>query len=75
MCRGDITNKSADYLWDFISRFLDDADEEPDAIVLGCTELDMLFRDQAISGADDLIPVIDSTEAHIESIVECCLSD
>jgi aspartate racemase len=75
LCRGDITNKSADYLWDFISRFLDDADEEPDAIVLGCTELDMLFRDQAIRGADDLIPVIDSTEAHIESIVECCLSD
>ena len=75
LCRGDITRESTDYLWDFICRVLDDSDDEPDAIILGCTELDMLVKDATIAGSDDFIPIIDSTEAHIETIVDHCLSD
>lgn len=48
----------------------DDQDDRPDAVILGCTELNMILSQ------DDLdIPVIDSTEAHINKLADLCLSD
>ena len=75
LCRGAVTDESADFLVDFIRKFPTDSEPEPDAIILGCTELDMLIKSESIRGQRKKIPIIDSTKAHIESIVKHCLSD
>ncbi|MBR5669823.1 aspartate/glutamate racemase family protein [Candidatus Saccharibacteria bacterium] len=75
LCRGVVTDESADFLVDFIRKFPTDSEPEPDAIILGCTELDMLIKSESIMGQRKKIPIIDSTKAHIESIVKHCLSD
>ena len=39
-----------------------------DGIILGCTEIEMLIKSKDIQ-----IPIFDTTQSHIDSIVDICL--
>ena len=39
-----------------------------DGIILGCTELEMLIKQEDLN-----IPIFDTTQSHIDSIVDHCL--
>ena len=41
-----------------------------EGIILGCTEIEMLIKPNDIS-----IPIFDTTQSHIDSIVELCLGE
>ena len=71
LCHGTVTCKSRMFMSDFLGQFMAGAGPKPDAIILGCTELDMIIDSDFVGE----IPVIDSTAAHIKKIVELCLSD
>lgn len=70
LCHGVVTPESKEFMMNFIYQFPADSDIRPDAIVLGCTELDMIITPDDID-----LPLIDSTQAHIDKIVELCLGD
>lgn len=72
LCRGIVMYRSRKHLMDFIRNFTanDLPELRPEAIVLGCTELDMI-----LGPADVDIPLVDSTQVHIDKLVELCLSD
>lgn len=54
----------------FIWQFPSDSNIRPDAIILGCTELDMIITPDDVD-----LPLIDSTQAHIDKLVNLCLED
>lgn len=68
LCHGMVTPESKEFMMNFIYQFPADSDIRPDAIILGCTELDMIITPDDID-----LPLIDSTQAHIDKIVELCL--
>lgn len=70
LCHGVITPESKEFMMNFIWQFPLDSDIRPDAIILGCTELEMILKQDDID-----IPLINSTQAHIDKIVELCLED
>ena len=70
LCRGVATPESKEFMMNFIWQFPSDSDIRPDAIVLGCTELEMILEQDDVD-----IPLINSTQAHIDKIVELCLED
>lgn len=45
-------------------------DESADAIILGCTELPLLFKDHTLP-----VPVIDTMQLHIAALVDAILAD
>lgn len=70
LCRGMVTPESKEFMMNFIWQFPSDSDSRPDAIILGCTELNMIITPDDID-----LPLIDSTKAHVDKIVELCLED
>ncbi len=70
LCHGVVTLESKEFMMNFIHQFPADSDIRPDAVVLGCTELDMIITPEDVD-----LPLIDSTQAHIDKIVELCLED
>ena len=70
LCHGVVTPESKEFMINFVYQFPADSDDRPDAIVLGCTELEMILEPDDVS-----IPLINSTQAHIDKIVELCLED
>ena len=70
LCHGVVTLESKEFMMNFIHQFPADSDIRPDAVVLGCTELDRIITPDDIDR-----PLIDSTQAHIDKIVELCLGD
>ncbi|MBR3052024.1 amino acid racemase [Candidatus Saccharibacteria bacterium] len=74
LCHGIVRPESKEFIINFITefiyRFSVDSDFRPDAIVLGCTELNMLLKPSDVG-----LPLIDSTMAHINKLVDLCLSD
>lgn len=70
LCHGVVTPESKEFMMNFIYQFPADSDIRPDAVVLGCTELDMIITPEDVD-----LPLIDSTRAHIDKIVELCLGD
>ena len=69
LCHGIVTTESKEFMMNFVYQFPTDSDLRPDAIVLGCTELNMILEPDDVD-----IPLIDSTQVHIDKLVECCLS-
>lgn len=70
LCHGVVTAESKEFMMNFVYQFPADSDIRPDAIVLGCTELEMILEQDDVD-----IPLINSNQAHIDKIVELCLGD
>ena len=70
LCHGVVIPESKEFMMNFVYRFPCDRDERPDAVVLGCTELNMVLEPNDVD-----IPLVDSTNEHIEKLVDLCLSD
>lgn len=68
LCHGIVTSESKEFMVNFAYQFPCDSDERPDAVILGCTELNMILQPGDVD-----IPLIDSTQAHIDKLVELCL--
>ena len=66
LCKGRINDNSRDYYIDVINNMKKQSDIK--GIILGCTEIEML-----ISQKDLDIPVFDTTQSHIDSIVDYSL--
>ena len=70
LCHGVVTAESKEFMMNFVYQFPADSDIRPDAIILGCTELEMILEQDDVD-----IPLVNSTQAHIDKIVELCLGD
>ena len=70
LCHGIVTLESKQFMVNFINQFPADSDERPDAIILGCTELNMILEPD-----DVVVPLVDSTKAHIDKLVNLCLEN
>ncbi|MCR5572604.1 MAG: amino acid racemase [Candidatus Saccharibacteria bacterium] len=70
LCHGVVTPESKEFMVNFVNQFPSDSDIRPDAIILGCTELNMILEPDDVD-----VPIIDSTQAHIDALVDLCLSD
>ena len=67
---GIVTPESKEFMMNFVYQFPSDSEFRPDAIVLGCTELNMILEPGDVD-----IPLIDSTQAHIDKLVDLCLPE
>ena len=66
LCKGNIKDTSKEYYVEIINNM--EKEYNIEGIIFGCTEIEMLVKQ------DDLnIPVFDTTQAHIDSIVEYSL--
>lgn len=70
LCHGVVTPESKEFMVNFAYQFPADSDIRPDAIILGCTELEMILEPDDID-----IPLVNSTQAHIDKLVDLCLED
>lgn len=61
--RGIVRNETAARVLEIASRMA--AEQQIDAVVLGCTELPLLFE-----GRKTAVPVLDTMQAHIEALVD-----
>ena len=62
LCKGEIKDSSREYYIHCINRMIDEDGIE--GVILGCTEIEMLIKDGDVS-----IPLYDTTQAHIDSLV------
>lgn len=66
LCKGEINDSSREYYIGVINEMIKQNDIK--GVILGCTEIEMLIKQ------DDLdIPIFDTTQAHIDSIVDYAL--
>ena len=70
LCHGIVVPESKEFIINFICQFPCDSNECPDAVILGCTELNMIIKPEDVD-----IPLVDSTQAHIDKLVNLCFSD
>jgi aspartate racemase len=68
LCKGEIKEESRKYYIDIINKMI--KENHIEGIILGCTEIEMLIKQNDIS-----IPIFDTTQSHIDSIVELCLGE
>lgn len=66
LCKGEIKDNSRDYYKDIINNMIRENNIE--GIILGCTEIEMLIKQEDLS-----IPIFDTTQSHIDSIVNYSL--
>ncbi len=66
LCKGVILDESRKYYIDVINRMIEENNIE--GIILGCTEIEMLIKEKDVD-----IPVFDTTQSHIDEIVNYCL--
>lgn len=66
LCKGIIKNSSKKYYIDVINNMIKTNNIE--GIILGCTEIEMLIKPEDLN-----IPIFDTTQSHIDSIVEYSL--
>ena len=66
LCKGKINDSSRDYYKKVIKRMIEEKGIE--GIILGCTEIEMLIKQSDLD-----IPIFDTTQSHIDEIVEYCL--
>ena len=62
LCKGEIKNSSRDYYISVINNMIQQNDIK--GVILGCTEIEMLVKKTDLD-----IPVFDTTQSHIDSIV------
>ncbi|MGI5897549.1 MAG: aspartate/glutamate racemase family protein [Candidatus Dojkabacteria bacterium] len=68
LCKGIIKEESKEYYIKVINEMIKEAKIE--GIILGCTEIEMLIKQNDID-----IPIFDTTQAHIDSIVNCLTNE
>ena len=66
LCKGEIKDSSKKYFVDVINKMVKEDDIK--GIILGCTEIEMLVEQNDLS-----IPIFDTTQSHIDSIVDYSL--
>ena len=63
LCKGEIKETSKKYYIDCINHMI--KKDGIEGVILGCTEIEMLIKQEDIT-----IPVYDTTQAHINSLVD-----
>ena len=66
LCKGEIKDSSKKYFVDVINNMV--KEDGIEGIILGCTEIEMLVKQNDLS-----IPIFDTTQSHIDSIVDYSL--
>lgn len=66
LCKGEIKDTSRKYYIDEINRMI--REKNIKGIILGCTEIEMLIKQNDLD-----IPIFDTTQSHIDAIVDYCL--
>lgn len=66
LCKGEVNDTSREYYKKVISEMI--KENEIEGIILGCTEIEMLIKQSDLD-----IPIFDTTQSHIDSIVEYSL--
>lgn len=66
LCKGEIKESSKKYFVDVINKMV--KEDGIKGIILGCTEIEMLVKQSDLS-----IPIFDTTQSHIDSIVDYSL--
>lgn len=66
LCKGNINEQSRKYYIDTINKMV--GLNNIKGIILGCTEIEMLIKQQDLD-----IPIFDTTQSHIDTIVDCSL--
>lgn len=66
LCKGEIKDSSREYYIDVINSMKQKNDIK--GVILGCTEIEMLIKQNDLD-----IPIFDTTQAHIDSIVDYSL--
>ena len=66
LCKGEIIETSKTYFVDVINNMI--KEDNIEGIILGCTEIEMLVKQ-----TDLTIPIFDTTQSHIDSIVDYSL--
>lgn len=66
LCKGEIKDSSREYYKKVIQQMIDE--DGIKGIILGCTEIEMLIKQSDLD-----IPIFDTTQSHIDSIVDICL--
>lgn len=66
LCKGEIKESSKKYFVDVINKMV--KEDGIEGIILGCTEIEMLVKQNDLS-----IPIFDTTQSHIDSIVDYSL--
>ncbi len=66
LCKGQIKETSKEYFVNVINKMIED--EGIEGIIFGCTEIEMLVKQ-----SDLKIPIFDTTQSHIDAIVEYSL--
>lgn len=68
LCKGEIKDSSRQYYIDVINDMIKQNNIE--GVILGCTEIEMLIKKEDLD-----IPIFDTTQSHIDSIVDYVLSE
>ncbi len=68
LCKGEIKESSREYYKKVINRMINENGIE--GIILGCTEIEMLIKQSDLD-----IPIFDTTQSHIDSIVDYSLEN
>lgn len=68
LCKGEIKESSKEYFVEVINKMIEENGIE--GIILGCTEIEMLVKQNDLS-----IPIFDTTQSHIDSIVKYSLEN
>ncbi len=66
LCKGEIKDSSREYYINVINNMI--KENHIEGVILGCTEIEMLLKQENLS-----IPIFDTTQAHIDSIVDYSL--
>lgn len=66
LCKGEIKDSSREYYKSVINKMIEENGIE--GIILGCTEIEMLIKQSDLD-----IPIFDTTQSHIDSIVDYSL--
>lgn len=66
LCKGEIRDISKEYYISVINKMVEEDGIE--GVILGCTEIEMLLKDGDVS-----VPLFDTTQAHIDAIVDYAL--
>lgn len=76
LCHGIVNPESKKWLVDLVERVVTEGTRrwglKVDAVVLGCTELNMILAPEDLKAFG--VPIVDSTQAHIEKLAKLCLS-
>lgn len=63
LCKGEVKISSKEYYIQVVEKIIQE--NKIEGVILGCTEIEMLIKQSDLS-----IPIFDTTQSHIDAIVE-----